>query len=90
MRQFEGLKNPSPMMDSITLHLNIGCDTKTHFLTMSVIQAKGDLKSSFPKGVFNFHQVRHLITDETQVALLFLESFRNLSEMLNEFQNKPS
>lgn len=75
MRQFGGLKNPSPMMDSIILHLDIGCDTTICFLTMSVIQVKGDLKSSFPKGVFNFHQVRHLITDETRAALLFLESF---------------
>lgn len=49
-------QNPSPMMDNITLHLDIGNETTTCFLTMSVIQAKGDLKSSFPKGVFNFHQ----------------------------------
>lgn len=90
MRQFGGLKIPSPMMDSISLHLGIGCDTTACFLTMSAIQAKGNLKSSFLKGVFNFHQVRHLITDETQVALLFLDSFRNLSETLNKFQNKTS
>lgn len=90
MGQFGGLKNPSVMMDSITLHLDIGCDTTTHFLIVSVIKAEGDLKSSFPKRVFHFHQVRHLITDETQVALLFLESFRNVSEMLNRFQNKTS
>lgn len=75
MRQFVGLKNPSPMIDNVTLLLDIGCDTATCFLIMSVTPAKGDLKSSFPSGVFNFHQVRHLITDETQAALLFLESF---------------
>lgn len=76
-------------MDYITLHLDICYDTTACFFIMSVIQANSDLKSSFPKGVFNFHQVRHLITDETQVALLFFRNF-HYSEILNKFQNKTS
>lgn len=86
MRQFVGLKNPSPMIDNVTLHLDIGCDTATCFLVMSYSSQEW-LKIFFPLKSIQFSPSRTPNYRWNPSCTAIFRIF-HYWEILNKFQNK--